>query len=222
MEKPESTGAVTQPASVMDRLRDETREQHRRAESRPLEQALVKGTVPRPAYVEYLWQRLHMHVRLETLMRSLCTNDPRFGGFMHAELFQEANLQRDLEALAPGAATGSVRPATARLIKGFDRAWAKLPVSLLGAYYVFEGSKNGARYIARAVGPTLGLAPGPGLLYLDPHGPAQRARWQAFRAGVDAQDWSATEANAIVGVARATFDGLSAADDELWAAFGGG
>jgi heme oxygenase (biliverdin-IX-beta and delta-forming) len=212
-----SSEATEKRVSLMDRLRTETHRQHKDAESRPLERALAAGKVSRALYADYLVQRLLVHQKLEALMRALLHDDGRLRRCVTDDLFQEANLRCDLQALGRPASPADLRPPAAGMLSLFDRVMSETPVALLGAWYVFEGSKNGARFIARAVAATLNLQPGPGLTYLDPHGPAQRERWLTFRAAVDAEDWTSTEADAIVVAAQSTFAGISAVDDDIWA-----
>src|SRR5262245_41944327 len=63
-------GKATMPSvaaiDIMSRLKHETAGAHRLAESSPFERALVSGRLPRPAYVEYLAQRLAIHAPLES------------------------------------------------------------------------------------------------------------------------------------------------------------
>ncbi|NBT90776.1 MAG: hypothetical protein EBT50_08125, partial [Verrucomicrobia bacterium] len=91
---------------------------------------------------------------------------------------------------------------------------APSPATLMGIYYVFEGSKNGARYIAKALA---GRARITALKYLDPHGEAQRGLWMKFRADMDAIAWTPAEQDSMVKSAQATFTSISSLDDEIHA-----
>lgn len=202
--------------SIMTRLRDETSERHKHAESRPMEQALIKGGLPRELYVEYLAQRLIIHRTLETAALRLGESDARFEGLVTPELLQEGNLRGDLAFF--GVDAGAIRPreATRRYVSFLQQLAVENPVAVMGAYYVFEGSKNGARYIARALWKSLGLRPGPGTLYLDPHGEQQRPLWQQFKDAMDRIVLTPTEKDAMVEAAKATFDAVADLDDELY------
>lgn len=207
---------TTTAAGVMDRLKSETAAQHAAAEARPIEQAMVRGAVTRAQYASYLAQRHIIHGALEPHLARLRTTDSRFARFMDADLFQAERARADLEHL--GASAGIACDATRSYLGDVERWARETPVALLGAYYVFEGSKNGARYIARALGRALSLTPQAGMAYLDPHGDSQRERWMRFRETVNACEWSAAEAELMVAAAQRTFDAVSAIDDELWAA----
>ena len=77
---------------------------------------------------------------------------------------------------------------------------------------MFEGSKNGARYIARALAKQAGVT---ALKYLDPHGELQRELWLKFKATMDAIAWTPAEQDSMVQAAQATFASISSLDDEI-------
>jgi heme oxygenase len=204
----------------MQRLRDETWEHHKRAEAKPLEQMLIAGQPDAGMYSAMLAQRFLTHRALEAHIAGLAARDARVRGIVPPILFQTENLRRDLEYfdIAADPRSGDIHPlqATAKLIAAIDRTAVEQPIALLGFYYVLEGSKNGARYIAARVGPILGLASGnPGLLYLDPHGQAQRELWQGFKQRMDAAGFAAAEMDAMVECAKLTFECVGESDDQI-------
>lgn len=203
--------------SIMARLREQTSAQHKYAESRPLEQGLLRGTLPRTAYVEVLRQRLAIHRVLEPRVLTSCADFAFVAQLVEPRLLQEQNLRQDL--LHFGVSPDSVEPlpAARRLIAEIERLAAQHPPALLGVYYVFEGSKNGARYVARSVRAAYGLAAGPGTLYLDPHGDEQRALWQQFKDQMDLAPFSAIDRDEIVAAAQLTFECVASLDDEILA-----
>jgi heme oxygenase len=87
----------------------------------------------------------------------------------------------------------------------------------MGIYYVFEGSKNGARYIAKAMAKAWGKADTTSFRYLDPHGESQRGLWMKFRSDMDAIPWTAAEQDEMVKAAQSTFDAISSLDDAIHA-----
>jgi len=201
--------------SIMARLREGTWPQHQHAESRPLEQELAAGKLPREQYVAMLAQRLLIHRHLEHALRALRASDLRVADVVREELMQEENLRRDLAHFGVDADAVQPAAATKRLVGEVDRLVSEHPIALLGVYYVFEGSKNGARMVARALRGAYGLADGPGLLYMDPHGEQQRPLWADFKAKTDAVDLDETEQDAIVRAAQLTFTLVSDLDEEL-------
>jgi len=186
--------------------------EHRCINRLPLEAALVSGAIGQDQYKKYLAQRWLIHRELEAATDAALKKEPRLGSLGLPELYQTKNLEADLTQL--GVDLKSVQP-----MKGATRLIAEIksapsPATLMGIYYVFEGSKNGARYIAKALG---GRARITALKYLDPHGEAQRGLWMKFRADMDAIAWTPPEQDSMVKAAQATFTSISSLDDEIHA-----
>jgi heme oxygenase len=204
------------PAGIMGRLKAETAEQHAVAESKPLEAALIGGSIDHGQYKQYLAQRWVIHRELEAAADRALAQDARLASLGLPGLYQTANLEADLAHL--GVDVSTIAPmagseALLALIRGADSS-----APLMGIYYVFEGSKNGARFIARSLAKAWGKKDLEGLKYLDPHGEAQRGLWMKFRQDMNAIDWSAEEQDSMVKAAQVTFDAISALDDEIHAA----
>ncbi len=196
----------------MARLKSDTSAQHAEAESKPLEAALVSGAIGHDQYKKYLAQRWLIHRELEAATDAALQKDSRLGSLGLPGLYQTKNLESDLAQL--GVDLKSVQP-----LKGATKLIAEIknaasPATLMGIYYVFEGSKNGARYIAKALA---GRARITALKYLDPHGEAQRGLWMKFRADMDAIAWTPAEQDSMVKAAQATFTAISSLDDEIHA-----
>ncbi len=201
------------PTGIMGRLKAETAEQHAIAEAKPLEAALVAGSIDHDQYKQYLGQRWLIHRELEAATDRALAEDQRLSQLGLPGLYQTANIEADLGYL--GVETSTIEP-----LKGAQNLvgtiqQAPSPAVLMGIYYVFEGSKNGARFIARALGKAWGKTDGEGMKYLDPHGEAQRGLWMKFREDMNAIDWSSEEQDTMVKAAQHTFDAISALDDEI-------
>jgi heme oxygenase len=207
------TTATSAPTGIMGRLKAETAEQHAIAESKPLEAALVAGSIAHDQYKQYLAQRWLIHRELEAATDRVLGEDHRLSHLGLPGLYQTANLEADLAHL--GVDTASIKPLKgAQNLVGTIRN-APSPAVLMGIYYVFEGSKNGARFIARALGKAWGKTDLEGMKYLDPHGEAQRGLWMKFREDMNAIDWASEEQDVMVKAAQDTFDAISALDDEI-------
>lgn len=207
---------ATAPTGIMGRLKAETAEQHAIAEAKPLEAALIGGSIGHDQYKEYLAQRWLVHRELEAATDRVLDEDRRLSGLGLPGLYQRANLEADLAHL--GLDTAAIKP-----LKGSEDLIGTIrnapsPAVLMGIYYVFEGSKNGARFIARSLGKAWGKTDLEGMKYLDPHGEAQRGLWMKFREDMNTIDWSAEEQDVMVKAAQDTFDAISALDDEIHAA----
>ncbi len=209
------THPTTAPAGIMGRLKSETAAQHAVAEAKPLEAALIAGAIDHEQYRKYLAQRWVIHRELEAATDRALAADARLAALGLPGLYQTANLEADLAHL--GVDTATIKPmAGSEALLGLIRD-ADSSAPLMGIYYVFEGSKNGARFIARALAKAWGKADLDGLKYLDPHGEDQRGLWMKFREDMNAIAWSDEEQDQMVKAAQTTFDAISALDDEIHA-----
>jgi heme oxygenase len=200
--------AAPNPDGIMARLKAGTAAQHAVAESKPLEAALIEGSIGQAQYEKYLSQRWLIHRELEAATDRALRTDNRLASLGLPSLYQTKNLEADLAHLQSN--LGSIRPlpGATNLIQEIQKA---APATLMGIYYVFEGSKNGARYISKS----LAKAGQTALRYLDPHGEEQRPLWMKFRSDMDAISWTPTEQDQMVKAAQATFDAISSLDDAI-------
>jgi len=202
--------AAPNPDGIMARLKAGTAAQHAVAESKPLEAALIEGSIGRAQYEKYLSQRWLIHRELEAATDRALRTDNRLTSLGLPSLYQTKNLETDLAHLQ--SKLESIRPlaGATKLIQEIQKA---TPATLMGIFYVFEGSKNGARYISKS----LAKAGQTALRYLDPHGEQQRPLWMKFRADMDAISWTSAEQDQMVKAAQATFDAISSLDDAIHA-----
>ena len=198
----------------MARLKTGTAAQHAVAESKPLEAALIEGSIGQAQYEKYLSQRWLIHRELEAATDRALKTDARLTSLGLPSLYQTKNLETDLAHLQ--ANLKSIHPfsGATHLIQEIQKA---APATLMGIYYVFEGSKNGARYIAKAMAKAWGKADTTSFRYLDPHGESQRGLWMKFRSDMDAIPWTAAEQDEMVKAAQSTFDAISSLDDAIHA-----
>ncbi|NNG17900.1 MAG: hypothetical protein HKM89_15600, partial [Gemmatimonadales bacterium] len=67
----------TPSPGIMATLKAATAEQHHRAERHEFQQMMVRGTLPREVYADWLGQMLHVHRGLEDHLDRLVETDPR-------------------------------------------------------------------------------------------------------------------------------------------------
>jgi heme oxygenase len=202
--------AAPHPDGIMAQLKAGTAAQHAVAESKPLEAALIEGSIGRAQYEKYLSQRWLIHRELEAATDRALRTDNRLASLGLPSLYQTKNLEADLAHLQSNLKLIRPLPGAANLIQEIQKA---APATLMGIYYVFEGSKNGARYISKSLAKSGQTA----LRYLDPHGEEQRPLWMKFRSDMDAISWTPTEQDQMVKAAQATFDAISSLDDAIHA-----
>lgn len=197
---------------VMTKLREATTEHHKRAEGHRFQKSLVKGELPEAGYVAWLGQMLLVHRALEQELDALASRCPEVATVLGDDWRKEERLLTDLVHLG---ASPLVTPnaATIGLIEQIREIGAR-GRSLLGMFYVLEGSTNGGVFIARAVRHAYGLN-GDGTRYLDPYGGMQRERWAGFKARMADLDLSGDDADAMVAAAQSMFDGITAVSEDL-------
>lgn len=205
-------------STIMERLKSETWPQHQEAERQELEQQLVGGTLPQEGYVAFLGQRLRIHEALERCLLAAGERDERIRRLLlDGRRVHQPRIEKDLEHFGRVPAEAVALESTAALIRDIEETAAREPIALLGFFYVFEGSTNGARFIARALRGAYRLDGTAGTQYLDPYGDEQRALWQEFRQTMNGTDFTAAEQDAIVAAARRTFTHMVAIDKALHA-----
>lgn len=215
-----SVESVTPKSAVMQRLRDETAELHKQAETKPMQGALVRGMVTREQYGAWLGQMWAMHRELDAALRIAAPRAEAIRRVVTEEQYQEPYLRADLEFM--GIDSGTIRPmsGTSAFIARVHEIGATNPLGVLGVHYVLEGSKNGNRFIVRAVRKALGLELGRGDRYLDTYGEAQPLKWGAFKEAMNRIAFTDAEIDGLVSAAKVGFEGVMALSDDVWAAVG--
>ncbi len=103
-------------------------------------------------------------------------------------------------------------PAAEAAVHAIDQA---SPEAIIGMLYVSEGSTNGGRFLVRGAARALGVDPASrtGVRHLDPYGDLKPARWAAFKAGLDAMEFTEAERDQIRVGADAMFEWVGAIAD---------
>ncbi len=200
---------------IMDHLRDATRGLHKQAESRPLQRAMARGTLPRASYVMYLAQLRHLHAALETAL-----DQPAASRAGLSELFTEdrrrvPDLDRDLASFDVDPADVPPLAPTQQFIERIGALLDEDPLALLGPLYVLEGSTNGGRFLARVLERSLRLDGGTGLSYMDPYGDRQPEMWSSFRRLADSVPLTPAQAEAVTESAGRTFAAIAEISDAI-------
>lgn len=199
---------------VMIRLKTSTQSLHDLAEKHAFQRMLMRGELPLSGYAAYLGQMFLVHGDLEALLASRADH-AAFRLVLRSHHFRVNHLRDDLRGLSMDADCVEALPATRRLIEEVRSQAAGNPLTLLGHLYVLEGSTNGGKFIAAAVRRAYGFAESGSLSYLDPHGPRQRDRWQAFKDSMEAVHFSASRIEMLVAAASTVFSGIVSIFDDL-------
>lgn len=206
---------MTVMPSVMIELKQQTAELHTYAEQRPLQRAMLKGTLAREAYAAYLGQLMWVHRTLESAIDDHRHSHPAFDSVLRPYQQRHNDLLTDLAFLGVEAANVQPLPATQRVMKEITQTAEQHPVALLGMMYVLEGSNNGSKYIAKSIMRAFEMQPGPGVSYLDPYGEQQMPRWLDFKRDMDAAGFSDAECGELVAAAKVMFQCIADVSDEV-------
>ena len=172
---------------ISQNLRENNRPAHDLAESQEFQRQLMAGSLPREEYVAFLEQSLLIHQALEQAMPAVHGALPETVAMLTDQQVHSARIEADLQILtgSPANTAPTAMKSTAEFL-GHIRAFAaSRPVVLLGIWYVLEGSKNGGKFLARAVEKAYGLEPRVGSSYMDPYGSDQQTIWRAFKETLD-------------------------------------
>jgi heme oxygenase len=215
------SSSINQPSDVSSPrpplttlLRDSTKDLHTRVERHPTQAALLRGGATIEAYARYLSQWMHAQRALEEHCRDCAAKGDGIIAAVWREYHARAShAEADLIALAHSPTPP--QPATQSLRRAIAQAASESPATLLGIFYVFEGSTNGGPFIATALRRVMPLPPSAATSFLAPHGEAQHARWAQCKGDIDALALSDAErARALAGAVLA-FESLERVFAEL-------
>ena len=185
-------------------LKEGTAELHDQAENAAFQTRMVGGKLDRAEFTEFLNQVLIVHRALDPLLIDASAADGRIAAMLLPEHRRVPRIEGDIERLGGSIGSEPLR-STRRFVDFVRKAAVDDPVALVGVLYVNEGATNGNKVVAKRVRDGIGLEKDFALDYLDPHGPDQRKRWMAFKAGLDELDMSEPERQSCLEAARATF-----------------
>ena len=182
--------------SLLDRLRADTAERHRRIEH---DLDLTRPTLTRAEWARVVARFYGFYAPWETAVaRSLAGHEL---AAMAAERRKVRLLEADLADLQATPDPPAALPICSRLPR------LDSPARVLGSMYVLEGATLGGQVISRHVESTLGLLDGRGYSFFRAYGQSTGTMWQSFRQALAAHA-PKFEEGAIVESACETFDRL--------------
>jgi heme oxygenase len=214
----------TPPANHMSlplslQLKTLTQPQHDEAEHHPLHALLFgsQGPVPaRQVYVRLLAQHLCIQEAFEPLLIGLAAQTHPFRSLMRPHHLHLAALRADLAVFNVSPEESMPVPATRAFVSFIMACAAGNDCSLLGAWYVFEGSTNGGTIIGKRMRELLGLPTDSGTQFINPHGPLVRARWTEWKTTLDTLNFDEPHRAAIIAAAQETFRLSTALLDDIF------
>jgi heme oxygenase len=200
-----TTAAPAQSRALTTRLKDDNWKLHQIAERAEGPSSLIKGKMPREGYVGHLAQQWMMSGALDRAIRPHLEARADLAAFVLPEQMLTGYLEEDLTFFGVCPAHVRPEPGTRRYVDDVA-AHAGDALHLLGLHYVRLGACNGNRFVARSVRKAFDLPEtGAGTRYLDPFGAAQREKWYAFKASLDALELTAEEADRVFGGTEAAY-----------------
>lgn len=192
---------------LADRIRAEMAVIHAQIDRSPMAAALVSGQIDREAYGLLLGAMFDLHSAFEEALDAARVLPEMYKA---PSFFRADDIQRDLIALG----IGEIEPTpetVADMIEAIREWPAVSPWKLLGALYVFEGSRMGSLVMAKSLARAFDLTPAPGA-GLDYHlaGAATRPQtWMGFRQSINALQLNEADAADVLAGAVETMTALN-------------
>lgn len=196
-------------APLSQRLREETKDAHTRAERSPFMQALFRGQLERGAYARFMTDLHALYVAMEGALDRVGAH-PALAPVNHPELRRVPELERDL-AFFHGAdwrektRCSDVARDYAAHIAALEKSDPALLVAHLYTRYL--GDLSGGQVLKRIATKNFALAGEDGVaFYVFPGIPDADAFKNAYRRALDELPLDAATADRVVEEAKAAFD----------------
>lgn len=193
------------PASLMARLKEDTRQAHERLDHLPYHKALFSQELSLARYAQQLvcWHEFVSALEL-ALEDSRCV---ALRGLNALRTPKSPWLVADLEALTQRLERlPTPTPSTRMYARYLDTLIIEESFELLGHLYVMEGSALGGMVLKKQLAAQLpGLDEAHGLRFYSGHGRATMAIWGQFKAAVDALGLSPLQQDQVIQEAKRAF-----------------
>jgi heme oxygenase len=159
LERTDNAGRSLRPASLLEALRERTRDLHTQAERSGIIADILHGRAPRDGYVLLLRNLLPVYQTLEQQLTRWAWS-PIMGPFIRPELARAGSIENDLQVLSTGVPAGSVLPATAKYVNAILQASEDNGRRLIAhAYARYLGDLSGGQIVKRLLARSLDLPP---------------------------------------------------------------
>ncbi|MCY2988039.1 MAG: biliverdin-producing heme oxygenase [Planctomycetota bacterium] len=201
--------ASSSPPTLMEQLRDATRDLHAQLEALPFVAALFDGRLPLESYVGQLRALAILHGVLEHALTGQA--HPTIKAVWEAGMTRLPLLEKDLAYFQPRT-RGDIPGATAEALSLAERVRLRAvqdPVTLLGYVYVLEGSTQGAAVLRPQVAQTFQLSNSEGQTYLLNYGDRAADHWMHFSRKTNRAITEPAAQQGVVEAACEAFEGLA-------------
>ncbi|QGJ69996.1 Hypothetical protein PBC10988_16850 [Planctomycetales bacterium 10988] len=193
-------------------IRETVHPTHERIEKVAFSRQMISGKIGKKAYGRALSQLWFVHRVLENHLRRY----PELAEIFEEEMSRTEVLAQDLKVLGQPLQTQPLAE-TIDLIEDIEHWSYREPVALLGALYIFEGSRMGSMYLGKSLAKGFDRPAeiGQGLDYHLQGSEDRPKKWKSFKNSLDTMPLSEDQQQAIVDAAEATMNGMYA----LYASF---
>jgi heme oxygenase len=189
---------------ITERLKNDNWDLHQIAERGATPESMIKGTISRDGFAEYLGQAVHVQRALDGALRMAINSMPALAELVSDEDHFGQYFEADLSYYGVDEAS-TLLPGVARFIDHINNH-ADQPLHIFGLHYVRLGALNGNRFVARKLRQVFGnSSQTDGMMSHDPFGASQRDRWIAFKHGIDALELDETQRDELFAGTRAAY-----------------
>ncbi len=160
LERLDTAGRSLRPASLLEALRERTKDLHTRAERSGIIADILHGRATRDGYGLMLRNLLPVYQALEEELARYA-GSPVVGSIVRSELTRAGAIERDLQSLSVETSELPVLPATANYVKAIVQASGGDGGRLIAhAYARYLGDLSGGQIVKRLLARSLDLPPG--------------------------------------------------------------
>lgn len=189
---------------ITHRLKNDNWDLHQIAERGGTPESMIKGTITREGFADYLSQSVHIHRALDVALFKAIVAMPELAPLVKESEFFDQHFSADLAYYNATPAT-DLLPGVARFVDHIN-THADQPLHTFGLHYVRLGACNGNRFVARKLRSVFGITdPAAGMMSQDPFGEAQRTQWAEFKEGLDALDLNDAQRDELFDGTRAAY-----------------
>lgn len=189
-------------------MKEECWDLHQSAEAGRTAKAMIEGTLTKEHYIDMLGQMYVAAVVLDGAVADARSKVPAIAALVDDAQMQAPYLRQDLTFYKVNPDAIKPRAGAQHLINTANRLATENPFALLALHYVREGANNGNRYVAKKLRLVYEMPGDDGFRHLDPYGNDQRARWNTFKATLDAQPFSKAQQDQLVAAGREMYKAI--------------
>jgi heme oxygenase (biliverdin-producing, ferredoxin) len=206
LERSDIAGHPLRPASLLEALRERTRDLHMQAERSGIIADILQGRATRHGYVLLVRNLLPVYQALEEKLTEYAAS-PLVGPLARPELVRAAAIEADLRSLSGDATATPMLPAAANYVNAIARASRGDGGRLIAhAYARYLGDLSGGQIVKRLLQRSLNLSPA-SLSFYDFPAIADIAAFKSdYRAAIDRAGDESEDFDAIVEESALAFE----------------